>query len=431
MIRKTVINNPWIIKKPTYKQAAFLAMPCREALYGGAAGGGKSIALLSSAVQFAETPGYSAILFRKTYRDLALPGGLIPESHLWFNGTDAYWQGTDHQWRFPSGATLSFGYLDEDNSRYRYQSSEFQFIGFDELTQHKMDNYLYLFSRLRKKAGVNIPLRMRAATNPGGVGHDWVKERFMGSVGDRTFIPANLQDNPYLNHDEYMESLNQLDAVTRQQLLYGDWDVVQEGGPLKRDWFQVIPRNDFPAAAKFHDVIQIWDTAFKEGQEADYSACVTLATFSGNYYVIDVTRGKMAWHSLVKTALDQFKQYRPRVLLVEEKASGISLIQALRGSTRLPVVAVPAERSKLARTTSISGIVEARRVFLPEGAGWVSDFLYECAAFPNGPHDDQVDALTHGIRYMATNMRQADNGGYTPINISMGIFQPEPGRRIM
>jgi len=173
----------YIAHRPTPPQTAFLLLECREAMYGGAAGGGKSDALLMAALQYVDVENYAALLLRKSYSDLSLPAALIPRAAEWLTTTDAKWNGAEHVWRFPSGASLSFGYLDTEADKYRYQSAEYQFIGFDELTQFSESQYTYMFSRLRRLKGSNVPLRMRGASNPGGYGHEWVKQRFITRRG--------------------------------------------------------------------------------------------------------------------------------------------------------------------------------------------------------------------------------------------------------
>lgn len=174
-------------------------------------------------LQYANVPGFSGIIFRKTYSDLALAGAIMDRSQAWLRPTRAHWDGIKKQWRFPSGARLSFGYLATANDRYRYQGAEYARIAFDELTQFTERDYTYLFSRLRAPAGFPVPLAMRAATNPGGLGHAWVKKRFIDEPGDRVFVPSLIADNPSLNAEEYRASLAELDSVTRAQMEHGSW----------------------------------------------------------------------------------------------------------------------------------------------------------------------------------------------------------------
>ncbi len=221
--KRPASKTDWCPHEPTGKQAEFLRHDCLEALYGGAAGGGKSDALGMAALAHVDVPGYSAILFRRTYSDLALPGAIMDRIHEWLGGSAARWNDRDKRWTFPSGATLVFGYLDGPRDHFRYQSSEFQFIGFDEVTQFEERQYRYLFSRLRRTAEVSVPLRMRSATNPGGIGHEWVKRRFLDEPQDRVFVPAKLDDNPHLDAEQYEVALAQLDPITRKQLRDGLW----------------------------------------------------------------------------------------------------------------------------------------------------------------------------------------------------------------
>jgi predicted phage terminase large subunit-like protein len=168
---RRIAQNPYIPHLPTPKQLALLLAPELEVLWGGSAGGGKSDGLLMAALEYVDVPGYTALLLRRTYADLSLPGALMDRAHQWLRGTDAHWSDQKKTYTFPSGATLTFGYLQTDADKFRYQGSELCFIGWDELTQFPETSYRYLFSRLRKPANVEVPLRLRSASNPGGVGH--------------------------------------------------------------------------------------------------------------------------------------------------------------------------------------------------------------------------------------------------------------------
>jgi predicted phage terminase large subunit-like protein len=252
----------------------------REVFFGGAAGGGKSVALLMGALDYVQTPGYAALILRKDFARLELAGGLIPMSHVWFRETDATWVASRRQWIFPNKekpglfpATIMFGYLNRPLDKFRYASSEFQYIAFDELTDFTEEDYLFLFSRLRRNTSVKVPLRMRSASNPGGPGHAWVKERFIGGepgdggqepgecgVGNsdcgmdalsepcfrkqgRIYIPSRIEDNEHLDAEEYRQSLLHLPAVERERLMHGDWSV-QKDGLIQAEWLRYYVETD-------------------------------------------------------------------------------------------------------------------------------------------------------------------------------------------
>lgn len=258
-------HNPWP------KQLAFCMLPHFEALYGGAAGGGKSDALLMAALQYVDVPFYSAIIFRRTLTDLQQSEGLLTRAHEWLGQwPDCKYVPSLHQYQFSSGAKLTFGYMGNFASWEHYQGSAYQFVGFDELTQHADLDYKEMISRMRRigcpQHGLRIiggkpaplpdepdclqcqmygqlsrvPLRLRSTSNPGGRGHIWVKKRFkihkdkktglwVSGVPERPFIPASFLDNPALDQANYGKRLDELDDARKAQLKEGDWDKIATG----------------------------------------------------------------------------------------------------------------------------------------------------------------------------------------------------------
>ena len=420
-----MLENPYILHTPTPKQAHFLCLMCREALYGGAAGPGKSDALLMGALQFVSEPEYNAILFRRTYQDLMLPEALMARSLDWLKRTDAHWNAKDYFWTFPSGATLSFGYLKSEMDKYRYQSAEFQYIAFDELTQFTESQYRYLFSRLRRLENTFVPLRMRAATNPGGIGHDWVKRRFIipcnehtdGFQGtcvncqamayrprhdERAFVPGLLSDNPYLDQAKYRQSLGELDPITRQQLLNGDWTARHGGSKFRREWFTIV--NEAPADAKR---VRYWDMAATTpelGKDPDYTCGAKLAMKEGQYWIEHILHVRLSPKSvedlIQQTAI--LDGVDVEIYMEQEPGSeGIALISyyarkilqgfAFRGNK--------ATGDKEMRANPVSSAAEASNIFLVNGP-WINEFLDEAESFPLGEHDDQIDAVSGAFQLL-------------------------------
>ena len=217
-------------------QAAFLVLDGREAFYGGAAGGGKSDALLMAALQHVDRPGYHALLLRRTFPELEGADGLIAKAHEWFGAYreqgELHWNEAKHRWTFPSGATIQFGHVQDEAAMYRYQGQAYQFVGFDELTHFTERQYEYIaFTRARRVKAheqAGIPVRARAASNPGNIGHGWVKERFITRPKDGViFVPAKIADNPGLDRATYEQDLSGLPEELRKQLMEGDWDAFE------------------------------------------------------------------------------------------------------------------------------------------------------------------------------------------------------------
>ena len=170
------------------------------------------------------------------------------------------------------------------------------------------------------------------------------------------------------------------------------------GGIFKEAWFQYFDPEEYDTL-QLKRFIQQWDTAFKEKQANDRSACVTFAEGKGGYYVLDLWVGRPQFPELTTAVKGQYGKWVPDRVRVEDKASGQSLIQQLRRDTKIPITAVPAIDDKVVRANSVSGIAEAGRVFLPQRAPWLSEFINEVCGFPSATHDDITDAFVYGLMY--------------------------------
>lgn len=410
-------------QEPLVPQARFLAMDhIPEVLYGGAAGGGKSSALLLAALRYVDVPGYSAILFRKTYADLALPGALMDRAAEWLTDSPAKWDSKSKTWSFPSGATMTFGYLDNKDDHFRYQGAEFQMIGFDELTQFPENQYRYLFSRLRRLATAAVPVRMRAASNPGGLGHEWVKKRFLlETSADRLFVPARLADNPRLDQANYVASLMQLDPITRQQLLDGDWDAYQ-GGRFLRHWLKYYDRHGdgyllgdriYPKE-QIHDRFLTVDPAASEKLTADYTVISAWAVTPRQELLwLDCYRAHMEVPDIVPKIFELAKRHQAGFVAIEDVAFQAGIIQEARRRKGMPeVVAMKRVRGggKLVRATVAINRVQSGRVWLPMSAPWLEEVESELLRFTGNEdldaNDDIVDTLSDAAELLA---REQDN----------------------
>lgn len=215
-------------------QRRFMTAREDEVLFGGAAGGGKSYGQLADALCYALSyPGSRQLLLRRTLPELE--NSLIRAAEGLYPRPLYHYVSSRHTGIFVNGSILDFGYCDQERDVYRYQSAEYDVIRFDELTHFTETMYLYLTSRLRGAAP--FPRQMKSTTNPGGIGHQWVKARFIdpappdtrlsGPLGSRRFIPARVQDNCFLmkGDPQYIKRLQGLPERERRALLEGDWDL--------------------------------------------------------------------------------------------------------------------------------------------------------------------------------------------------------------
>jgi predicted phage terminase large subunit-like protein len=394
---------------PTPKQHLGLVLPVDEIFWGGAAGGGKSVWMLASALQWVDHRDYAALLIRKNFPDLAQPGGLMDMSHEWLDGTDAKWNEQNKRWYFPGGATLSFGHLDNAQEIKRYRGGEYAFVGIDEITDLHKKEAMFLHSRLRRKAGSPIPMRFRASSNPGGLGHDWVKSRYIDNpTADRLFIPATLGDNPHIDQEAYLRSLERLDPITRDRLLKGDWSLTEGGQLFDRAWFAGHYLDAPPILVGGR--VRAWDLAATVSDTSKETAGVLMSrTVKGLWVIEDVVHGK--WHPGERD--DVIRQTAEvdgrgvKIVIEEEPGSGgkaqnEALIRKLAG---FRVESVRATGSKFVRAGAFASQVQAGNVYLVRGP-WNHAFVEQLhSADPELEDDillDMMDASSMSFTALVT-----------------------------
>jgi len=385
-------------------QKVFLRTNALEALFGGAAGGGKSSALLMAALQYVDVPNYSAILFRRTYADLALPGAIMDRFVSWMAPyDDVRWNSNNYTAVFPSGARVSFGYLNNSQDYLRYKGAEFQFIGMDEVTEIRESDYRYLFSRLRRPASgplSQVPLRMRAASNPAP---NWVRQRFIveGRQTGRIFVPSKLTDNPGIDAASYRQSLQALDPVERRRLEEGDWWSTTLGSLFEREAFVVIDPMDVPEVTSMARVCRFWDLAATEPSQSNPDPDWTVGTLmlfdQGIAYVLDVRRIRAKGDQVEKLIAQTAYEDGTAVAIRMEQEPGSSGKALVDQYARYVVPGydfsgIRATGDKLTRARPFAAAVANGNVRVVRGP-WLTEWMDEFASFPEAAnHDDQVDS---------------------------------------
>lgn len=432
-----------------------LASPADILIYGGAAGGGKTWALLLECIRHISNPNFHAVIFRRTYSQITNAGGLWDETERLYPLMGGVARQSDMSWTFPSGATVSFSHLQHEQSKYQYQGAQIALICFDELTHFSQSQFTYLLSRNRSMSGVRP--YVRATTNPDA--DSWVKS-FVGPwVDDEhaeypyppgklryftqesskivwvdagwrdenglpgkslTFIPASVYDNKILlaTNPEYLANLRALDYVDQMRLLGGDWKVRPEAGKVfNRAWFAIVDAT--PAGGK---VVRFWDFAATEkeqrGDDPDWTVGLRLRKVDGIYYIEDVVRERATPADVDHIVLNTASQDGKGVRIgweIEPGASGKKvndqLAKMLAGYNCL---GVHPDGDKLQRAKPAAAQALAKNIKMVR-AEWNSDVLSELHGFPDLPHDDCVDGLSGAFNLIETGdivaMRQAKVAG--------------------
>lgn len=430
-------------------QTAFLSSSASIALYGGAAGGGKSFGLLLEPLRHWSRPDFGTVIFRRSSVQVRNEGGLWDESMKLYGPLKAHPVESLLEWTFPKGSNLKFSHLEHDKTVFDWQGSQIPLMGFDELTHFTEKQFWYMLSRNRSSTG--IPGYIRATCNPDY--DSWVRELVDWWIDEHgfpipersgklrwfirrdetliwadtrdelverygadelpksfTFIPSKLTDNKILMQKDpaYLANLKALSRVERMRLLEGNWNVRATAGTFfQQQWFEIIDA----VPAGYTKVCRYWDRAATKPNETnkdpDWTRGLKLYKYPNNTFVVADLRSAqdtpLKIEQLVKNTAS-FDGYTTTVFI--EQDPGSSGVADANNYTRLlsgfdvrvtrPTVAKDV-RAKAVSAQSEAGNIKVLR------APWNKEFFKELENFPEGKHDDIVDVLSGAFNEMCGN----------------------------
>lgn len=449
---------------PHAKQAAFLATTCLELFFGGSGGGGKSFSLLAAALQFVDVPGYSALILRRKLTDLTMPGALIAMSEEWLdNVPGASFNKNERKWTFDTGpgnrpATLQFGYLDHPQDVGRYRGTEYHFIGWDELGEFPSEeSYTFLFSRLRKPDGLSretiirrfgaaadgttlldIPLRVRSASNPGGPGMEWVAKRFVyKETAEAPYIPSSYRENPAIVDKDYELSLSKMTEIERARMGDGNWEIQEVPGALwnlkqiRRDEWSVLvmmPKSDgterleprpwslpLDEVDRFERTVMGIDPTVGEGAGDECGMVIGGQEKGGRVVILADLSDKMHPDVWSKRAVENYHLFGCSSVVVEDNQGKVTLVTQLNtAADKLGVARLNIQR-RTAHGTKAERAAVAQQLYTSEhpmvihhpdlrGSGLEAQMVGWVPGAPKSVQTvsspDRVDALVWLVREM-------------------------------
>lgn len=430
-------------------QTQFFTTEADIAIYGGAAGGGKTWSLLYEPMRHIQVPGFGAVIFRRTTKQIHNKGGLWDEAQSLYPLAQAYGVEYKSKFIFPYGSDVQFAHMEYEKNRFDWQGSQIPMIGFDELTHFTEKQFWYMLSRNRSLCGIRP--YVRATCNPDA--SSWVRKfidwwigedgyaieersgkiRWFIRVNEKlvwadtseelnekypdipakslTFISATLEDNQILMEKDpgYKANLMALDRVERERLMGGNWNIMPSAGLyFKKHYFPLVS-----AAPKLVRVVRCWDraaTEWKEGDPGDPDWTVGLKLGVdrwGVYYLLDIIRERLsplkvdklikstAQHDGVECIVKTFQ---------DPGAAGKNEAQHfVRMMAGYPLHVDKIQVDKITAAKPSSSQAEANNICILDTMRQeiLDDFFTEVQNFPEWPHDDQVDALSGALNYLA------------------------------
>lgn len=420
-------------------QEKYTACSTDIAIFGGAAGGGKTFATLLDILRHKDDSGFGATIFRRNTVDLMQEGSIWDESENIYPLFQATGSKHNKTWKFPSGATVRFAHLEHEKTRFDYQGAQIPYIAFEELTQFTEKQFWYLTSRNRSPHGGKCYIRGTCNPDPDSFVRklvDWYIDpatgyalaersglvRWFIRVGDKlewgdsqselkakfgpevlprsfTFIASKIEDNPALlkNNPGYLATLMAMGKVEREQLRFGNWNIRPAAGLVfNRSMFDIVD-----VAPLQGRTARYWDRAATpkvETNDPDWTAGVKARKApDGFYYVLHVERFREAPTKVIANikAISAQDGKNCDILLAGDPAAAGKFEVAYYVSelAGYAVKGIKETEDKETRAVPVSAQAGARNIKLVRGP-WNEDFLRELESFPDGGFDDQVDGFT-------------------------------------
>lgn len=452
------IPRLWLRPQPG-PQERFLSTTADIAIYGGGAGGGKTWALLLEPLRHVMNPGFGAVFFRRTMKQVKNEGGLWDESMSLYQPLGATPRETLSEWRFPSGATISFAHLEHEKNKFDWQGSQLALECFDELTHFTEGQFWYLVTRNRSMCGVRPYIRATCNPDPDSWVADmiswWIDQETGYPIKERsgvirwcvrvnnqliwadnpeelqgytmldpddpqsgrtvpippksvTFIPSLVTDNKALMAADpgYIANLMAQDVVQRARLMGGNWKIRASDGLFKRSWFEIKD-----AAPRMKRIIRGWDLAATEVEEGKMITAATAGVKmgldeQGNYWVLDVVVERLGPEGVMKlirnTAIQDGKSVIGSIPQDPGQAGKSQVKFMIKQLAPYRYYATPETGDKITRASPFSAQAEAGNVYILRGL-WNKAYLDELESFPVAAVKDQVDASSRAFAELNNN----------------------------
>jgi predicted phage terminase large subunit-like protein len=423
--------------KPQRRQEQFLSTSADIAIYGGAAGGGKSWSLLAEPLRHIGNGEFGAVIFRRTIPEITNEGGMWDEAAKIYPLLDAKSNENDKQYTFPSGARISFAHMQHESDKLNWKSAQIPLIEFDQLETFTASQFFYMLSRNRSMCGVVPYIRASANPEPGWLADflDWwigddgfaipersgvirwmIRENDNTFWGDDkvtlqaehpnstpksvTFVLSTIYDNEILLKSDpgYLANLQALDNIERQRLLGdgrrgGNWKIKPAAGKVfNKAWFQIV--DAVPAGV---GDVRFWDLAATEKKEADFTASCKGRIVNGVVYIMDATAEQIDPARTDSTMLNTAGQDGKTTAIRFEQEGGASgkrdahyIVTLLQGFDARGIIP---QGDKLLRAKPLAAQALAGNVKLLRGK-WNERWLNHMHGQPELDHDDEMDAAS-------------------------------------